>query len=218
MDNLNSDLATGYSDHWHSRKGFEYYQAGNYELAIEESLKAVSILEDGSFYDGRLSGPEGQQLKTKQYLQTVNQGPPRVVLLDSYEKLGLHEKALEQADWLIKHQKFESKRQIYIDRRTALLKSVRNADDFYSVLRSALDEKKKGDYEKAIQLFNDALANVKLGPEIVMVHHQLALIYREQGNAKLELQSLKEAAKYTANPDARAEDMRRIDELQKDNQ
>jgi tetratricopeptide (TPR) repeat protein len=91
--------------------------------------------------------------------------------------------------------------------------AVKEARNFYDLYGAALDQIKVGKYDRAIELLNQSLPHVKLGPEVAMVHYELAQIYRIKGNLELELKSRELIAKYTANPRIRDESTARASEI-----
>lgn len=88
MQNLKEDLSTAAELHAHCHRGREYFDAGNYDKAIEEYKKAIEIAQSNSW----------------EWSRVQDQKFPRGRLVEVYMKAGQRQEALYQIDWLLAHQ------------------------------------------------------------------------------------------------------------------
>ena len=95
----------------------------------------------------------------------------------------------------------------------SLHSAPKKANTYYNLFRQALDERKNGNRDKAREILVRALPEAVFGPEIAMVHHELAEMYMEENDLKNELISREQIAKYTANPSVRDESIQRANEI-----
>lgn len=93
--------------------------------------------------------------------------------------------------------------------------SSKNAKVFYDLYDKARTLKDAGDYQEAIQLYNQSLSYVALGPEKAMVYSKLAEIYKGLNDLEMELKYVELEPQHSANPQLNEQCYQRAEELRK---
>ena len=109
VKNFNQDI-TKASEYWaHNKLGSAYFRQGDYEKSIVEYQKAIQIIESSPDEYARTD-------VSKEYMNTVNhdlkvqsQIFSRYGLIDSLDKAGRYEEAIQNIEWLQKNQVMKGK-------------------------------------------------------------------------------------------------------------
>ena len=91
--------------------------------------------------------------------------------------------------------------------------SAKSAKAFYELYERGVLAKRAGKYNESIDILNQSLPFVGMGPEKAMVYEELAEIYRAQGNLEKELFYLEEIPKYTMSDRIKKESADRAAEI-----